>query len=450
LEAAVSAFDRPYIISWNLTYRCNLACEHCYLDAGAEKERKDTSLAFEDRSELSTPEVFKIIDDISEFAPEAVVILTGGEPLLRRDILEIISYGNQKNLWIVVGSNGVMITESLAKTLKESGVRGMALSLDALNPHVHDLFRKVSGAFNNTVQGAQVLHQAELPFIVQTTVGKHNIDQLNEIAQFAYEKMQAKVFNLYFLVPSGRGQYISDISATEYNRVLEEISVIQENYDGKMMVNAKCAPHYSRHLFEHKPDSKFLKNFTGNAGGCPAGTQYMGIRPNGDMTPCPYLPQFGGNLKTQSLKTIWETSALFQNIRKRDQLADRCGQCEFSNTCGGCRARAFTTFGSVLAEDLLCDYQPGKYNFKKISFNQGIEYGLKQNLPNSSAESITWELSAQQRMKQIPAFVRGMVTKSVEKYCLKNNISHVDEQTLNLIRSKMPTSKIFKSPSSFK
>src|SRR5262245_21711110 len=121
-----AAFARPYVVSWNLTYRCNLACEHCYLDAGPNKVKTP---AFSDRSELSTEQCCRVIDEIAAFAPESVTILTGGEPLLRRDIIEIIRYGVAKNLWVVVGTNGVKITENLARLLQAEGVRGLALSL---------------------------------------------------------------------------------------------------------------------------------------------------------------------------------------------------------------------------------------------------------------------------------------------------------------------------------
>src|SRR5690349_8130063 len=134
-DTAMGAFARPYVVSWNLTYRCNLACEHCYLDAGP---RKVASEAFSDRSEISTEQCFGIVDQIAAFAPESVTILTGGEPLLRRDILEIVRYGVSKGLWIVVGTNGVKVTENLAAILRDSGVRGLALSLDALDPERHD------------------------------------------------------------------------------------------------------------------------------------------------------------------------------------------------------------------------------------------------------------------------------------------------------------------------
>ena len=127
-----TAFDRPYVISWNLTYRCNLACEHCYLDAGPKSLVSDE--AFADREELDTEQCFRVVDQIVDFAPESLVILTGGEPLLRRDILEIVRYAAGKDLWVVVGTNGVRVTENLAGLLRKEGVRGLALSLDALDP----------------------------------------------------------------------------------------------------------------------------------------------------------------------------------------------------------------------------------------------------------------------------------------------------------------------------
>lgn len=435
---------RPYIISWNLTYRCNLACEHCYLDAGARKFRQETTQAFADRSELSTQECFSVIDQISQFAPEAITILTGGEPLLRRDILEIARYGSQKGLMVVVGTNGVLITENLAHLLKESGVRGLALSLDALDPEVHDRFRKVQGAWENTVHGAKVLDTLGLPFIVQTTVGKHNSGAIEEIADFAYGKMKAKVFNLYFLVPTGRGPFVSDITPEQYNGILKTLSEIQKKFDGKMIVNAKCAPHYARYLYEKDPQSKFLKAFAGGAGGCPAGTHYMGIRPNGDMTPCPYLPLFGGNLKDEKMADIWDKSDLFTQIRNRNHLGGRCGDCEFGGSCGGCRARAFGVTGNFLDEDPLCDYQPGKFSKEEISLGTSLKYGIPYS---NAAPSIHWDEEALARVKQIPAFVRGMVQRSVESHCKREGIPKVTLEVLAEIRDRMPTAKIFSKKS---
>ncbi len=233
-------FARPYVVSWNLTYRCNLACEHCYLDAGGTPQVGTENFA--DRSELGTEECFRVIDDIAAFAPECVTILTGGEPLLRRDILEIVKRASERGLWVVVGTNGVKITENVAKRLAEAGARGLSLSLDALDPDRHDGFRKVRGAWRNTVEGAEILNRTGLPFIVQTTAGSHNLGELDAIADFAHDRLAAKVWNLYFLVPTGRGQFVSDMNPAQYDEVLSSLYRIQRKYSRRMLVNAKCAP----------------------------------------------------------------------------------------------------------------------------------------------------------------------------------------------------------------
>ena len=244
-----SEFARPYVVSWNLTYRCNLACEHCYLDAGGAPQVGTENFA--DRSELGTDECFRVIDEIAAFAPECLTILTGGEPLLRRDILEIVRRASERGLWVVVGTNGVSITENLAGRLAEAGARGLSLSLDALDADRHDRFRKVRGAWRNTVEGAEILNRTGLPFIVQTTAGSHNLGELDAIADFAHDRLAAKVWNLYFLVPTGRGQFVSDITPAQYDEVLASLYRIQRKYDRRMLVNAKCAPHYIKTVLEH-------------------------------------------------------------------------------------------------------------------------------------------------------------------------------------------------------
>jgi radical SAM protein with 4Fe4S-binding SPASM domain len=432
---AADVFSRPYVVSWNLTYRCNLACEHCYLDAGGKPMVDDA--AFADRSELSTAECFKVVDDIAAFAPEAVTILTGGEPLLRRDILEIVRYASSRGLWVVVGTNGVKITPTLAALLVKEGVRGLSLSLDALDETRHDAFRRVTGAWRNTVAGAGILRDAGLPFIVQTTVGAHNVDELQAIAEFAHEELQATVWNLYFLVPTGRGAFVSDISPAEYDRILGDLAAIQKRFAGRMLVNAKCAPHYIKTLLDTDPASPFLKAYSGGAGGCPAGTHYLGIRPNGDVTPCPYLPVFGGNLREETLASVWATSKPFVEIRERKSLGGRCGACELNALCGGCRARAYGATGDLMAEDPLCTHTPGRFAGSPLLTIPKIEYGAP------AATEIAWDDDARERMQKIPAFVRGMVVKAVESHCRKAGIGRVTVPHLDEIRSRMPTAKLF-------
>ena len=386
----VEGFARPYVVSWNLTYRCNLACEHCYLDAGGTPLVGTENFA--DRSELGTEECFRVIDEIAAFAPECLTILTGGEPLLRRDILEIVRRAAERGLWVVVGTNGVRITENVARRLAEAGARGLSLSLDALDPDRHDRFRKVRGAWRNTVEGAEILNRTGLPFIVQTTAGSHNLGELDAIADFAHDRLAAKVWNLYFLVPTGRGQFVSDITPAQYDEVLASLYRIQRKYDRRMLVNAKCAPHYIKTVLENArlaqtgrdrrrmpafaeatagtpnrrrrpswPGLSAIRTYSGGAGGCPAGTHYMGIRPNGDVTPCPYLPVFAGTLRSSSLADLWTSSELFTDIRRRTSLGGRCGECEMNGHCGGCRARAYGMTGDLMAEDPLCTHTPGTF-----------------------------------------------------------------------------------------
>lgn len=477
--APTAGFDRPYVISWNLTYRCNLACEHCYLDAGSRPQVSDET--FSDRSELTTEQCFRVVDQIADFAPECLTILTGGEPLLRRDILEIVQYAAGRGLWVVVGTNGVKITENVATLLAKAGARGLSLSLDALDAATHDRFRGVRGAFDNTVEGAGILNRAGLPFIVQTTAGAHNRDRLEAIAEFAYTKLQAKVWNLYFLVPTGRGQFVSDMSPAAYDEVLASLYRIQRSYAGRMIVNAKCAPHYIKTVLEAAQDSTALpgsafpaspgtettlrdaartdstesdatsadgglaaiRTYTGGAGGCPAGTHYMGIRPNGDVTPCPYLPQFAGNLKDEPLEAIWSASDLFVQIRDRNSLGGRCGACELSSRCGGCRARAFGMTGDLMAEDPLCTHEPGRFAGSPLldsRIPKSVSYG------EPAVRTIAWDDDAKARIDRIPAFVRGMVLRAVEDSCRKSGIFQVTLEELERLRSRMPTSKLFRRP----
>jgi len=444
-----TSFARPYVISWNLTYRCNLACEHCYLDAGPRPMVGSESFA--DRSELGTEECFKVIDEIAAFAPECLTILTGGEPLLRRDILEIVRRAAERGLWVVVGTNGVRITENVARHLADAGARGLSLSLDALDPDRHDHFRQVRGAWQNTVDGAEILNRTGLPFIVQTTAGAHNLGELEAIADFAYDRLAAKVWNLYFLVPTGRGQFVSDLTPAQYDEVLASLYRIQQKYSGRMLVNAKCAPHYIKTVLENQGTS--IRTYSGGAGGCPAGTHYMGIRPNGDVTPCPYLPVFAGSLRRATLTDLWTSSELFTAIRRRASLGGRCGECEMNAQCGGCRARAYGMTGDLMAEDPLCTHTPGKFAGSPLlallrdrresgpSVNglstAAIEYG------SESTASIGWDDEAAARMKRIPAFVRGMVVKAVEDSCRKNGLDRVTIEELERIRARMPTPKIF-------
>jgi radical SAM protein with 4Fe4S-binding SPASM domain len=220
-----------------------------------------------------------------------------------------------------------------------------------------------------------------------------------------------------------------------------------------MLVNAKCAPHYIKTVLEKvgaetDPIPSQIRTYSGGAGGCPAGTHYMGIRPNGDVTPCPYLPVFAGTLRSSSLADLWTSSALFADIRRRTSLGGRCGECEMNGHCGGCRARAYGMSGDLMAEDPLCTHIPGTFAGSPLLAIRGPASVAEERIPAieygpESPRTIAWDDAAAARMKKIPAFVRGMVVRAVEESCRKSGISRVTAEELERIRARMPTPKIF-------
>jgi radical SAM protein with 4Fe4S-binding SPASM domain len=271
------------------------------------------------------------------------------------------------------------------------------------------------------------------------------------------------------------------MTPAQYDEVLASLYRIQRKYERRMLVNAKCAPHYIKTVLENRSagtDSaagdaeptwkaslagfSSIRTYSGGAGGCPAGTHYMGIRPNGDVTPCPYLPVFAGSLRGAGLADLWTSSDLFTTVRRRSSLAGRCGECELNAQCGGCRARAYGMTGDLMAEDPLCTHIPGKFagsplltlvGASPVSPERadstrakadggmpsvlGIEYG------RDSSATIPWDDDAAARMKRIPAFVRGMVVRAVEESCRRNGHERVTVEELERIRARMPTPKMF-------
>jgi radical SAM protein with 4Fe4S-binding SPASM domain len=208
---------------------------------------------------------------------------------------------------------------------------------------------------------------------------------------------------------------------------MQRLLAMQPRFTSRMLVNAKCAPHYQRVLWEHDPASPFLKGFVG-AGGCPAGTHYVGITPDGDVTPCPYLPRYGGNLREQSFARIWNESELFVDIRRRKALGGRCGECEFNTMCGGCRARAFGATGDYRAEDPWCTYQPGRHGLIQVQPAQSESYGVDIEF------HMPWTPEAMGRIGRIPAFVRGLVVRQVEEAAVAEGLGEVTAELMIRIR----------------
>ena len=406
----------PHVVAWNLTRRCNLECAHCYISAGPHESAT---------SELETAECLRIIDELLAVNPAPMLILSGGEPLLRQDLNQIAAYAAQRGATVVLGTNGTLLTDERIAGLKAAGVRGVAVSIDSLRPSYHDNFRHGRGALDDTLAALGRLRAQRLDFIIQTTATKGNRAELERIAQWSAEQ-GAVAFNCYFLVATGRGAGMSDLAPAEYEIVLADLARWQRQYRGQMMVRAKCAPHFMRHVHAADRDSPVLNYETR----CPCGTQYCRITPDGKLTPCPYLPEVAGDLRTHSFAEVWRSAPLFRALRE-GVLGGKCGACEYRKLCGGCRARAFAIAGDVLAADPSCTYEPHA-GAEVIDRVREVAYG-EEFLP-----ALVWSQAAAARLARIPSFVRGVVTKRVEDWARARGLHEITPELLTEIRSTMP------------
>ncbi|OGQ61227.1 MAG: hypothetical protein A3G39_05000 [Deltaproteobacteria bacterium RIFCSPLOWO2_12_FULL_43_16] len=399
----------PFLISWNITKKCNLKCSHCYLDASELTEGK---------GELPTSDAKRIIDEIACLCPQAMLIFTGGEPLLRNDCMELFSYATDKGMMVVVGTNGTFLNEPTVEEMMRCGVKGVGISLDSVGPAYHDKFRGLSGAWEKTTAGMDVLRKHGLDFQVQVTVTKDNYSEIPDIIAFAYKK-GARAANIFFLVCTGRGQNMTDINPSQYEETLAYLVKAEKEYEGKMMVRARCAPHFLRIAHKLNPDSQLLKGATS---GCIAGTGYFRITPDGDVTPCPYMPTKVGNLMDTSLSDIWIRSPVFQSLRN-PSYEGRCKDCEFNEVCGGCRARALAAADNLMGEDPWCEYEPDK--------NRQEARGERQE-----AKEIPWTKEASERLSKVPFFLRGMVKKGVERYTREKGLKEITPDIMAELRKR--------------
>ena len=367
---------RPALVSWNLTKKCNLRCPHCYMEAGTRAAR-----------ELTTDECLRLLDELHGLGTE-MLILTGGEPLLRRDIYQIARAASERGIWVVMGTNGVLVNDHVARKMVECGVKGVGISLDALDPARHDAFRGGPDAWKYAVRALDLCRRHGLEVLVQTTVMEENLGEIPALLDFAKAR-GAWSFNLYFLVQTGRGQAMTELSPEATHETLSMLVDVQDAYR-PMLVRSKCAPQFKQ--------IAYLRGRGGlESGGCMAGTSYCRITPEGDVTPCPYMTATAGNVLDRSFTEIWECSPVFADLRDPARLKGRCGVCEFKTLCGGCRCRAYAATGDYLAEDPACTYQP-----------TGVPL---------DAATVLWSEAAQQRLGRIPiAFIREKVRAGVEAY----------------------------------
>jgi radical SAM protein with 4Fe4S-binding SPASM domain len=409
------------------------------------------------RGELTTAECRRVMDEIAEVNPNVFLILTGGEPLLRRDIWDLAAYAAEKRFTTVFGTNGVLLREREAKLMREHRVLGASISLDSTERARHDAFRHLPGAWDDAVRATRVLADEGLDFSLHMSVTDWNMGEVPAMIDLAKE-LGAKVLNFFFLVRTGRGRDLTDIDAAAYERILTWLAEAQGVGQGPpsfvrrmlgmgdaapptfedpwstpvgradgLLIRAKCAPHFRRILWELNPSSPLLRNYA--QGSCPAGKYYCRITPEGDVTPCPYMPVSAGSLRRSSFANLWRGAPVFADLRE-PRLGGRCGACEFSKICGGCRCRAYATHGDYLAEDPACGYRPGAHGGQVIELPATLTFGLPVDY------ELVWDQGARERLAAIPSFARGMVVKAVEAYARGRGETVITRELLADVRAK--------------
>lgn len=345
---------RLQLVAWEVTRRCNLFCAHCRASA--------TDVCYE--NELSTQECFKIIDEIVAVS-KPIIILTGGEPLMRPDIYEIGQYAVSKGLKVVMGSNGTLIDDNVAARLKAIPVSRIGVSLDFPTPKLQDDFRGKPGAYEAAVSGIKKARAAGIEIQINSTVTRMNAGYLGDLLALALQ-VGAVAFHPFLLVPTGRGKGLESValSPQQYEDTLNWIYDRQVELGDRMFFKPTDAPHYLRIMKQrqkgdqsaapanHHPSPHAITR------GCLAGTGFCFISHQGRVQGCGYLDVTAGNVREQSFSQIWNESPLFRNLRNLAGIKGKCGACEYKRICGGCRARAYEATGDYLEAEPYCIYQP--------------------------------------------------------------------------------------------
>jgi len=391
---------KPRLIFWEVTKGCNLRCIHCRASA--------TELT--SPTDLSTRTALGIIDQIAE-AANPILVLSGGEPLYRLDIFQLARYATDKGLRVALATNGTLVTKHVARTIVDSGVKRVSISLDGADALTHDSFRGIPGAFDAAVYGLRNLKALGMSVQINMTIARHNARQLPKVLELA-KSLGADALHTFLLVPVGCGVDIAAeqmVAPEEYEEMLNWF--YDQSLEGEIELKATCAPHYFRVVRQRRAAERrvaeaaaktapaaeptpggagigptemampgatgiLLKpRTTGHPGGhpsdmnamtkgCLAGTGVCFISHEGEVFPCGYLPVIAGDLRKQRFAEIWQNSAVFAELRDTGNLKGKCGCCEFRNICMGCRARAFAASGDYLDEEPFCVYQPRATNLK--------------------------------------------------------------------------------------
>ena len=350
----------PFTIAWEVTRACAYACVHCRADA----------MHVRDPQELNIEESLRLIDRIAEFGNNPILIFTGGDPMMRKDLHELIAYATQKGLRCSLTPTATALpTKERLEKVQDAGVRRIALSLDAPHREIHDDFRQTPGSWLRTMD---ILHRAQtvgLSVQVNTTVSKHNVDILHEMVPFIQE-VNAVQWSVFFLVPTGRALVQNMISAEQHEKVFNWLYDLSQQ--APFDIKSTAAPMYRRVAIERKRAEQggdkpvtfqgagfqYADGLNRPTKGVNDGNGFLFISHIGDIQPSGFLPITAGNVRSDDVVDVYRNSSLFKDLRDATKLKGRCGVCEYRDVCGGQRGRAYGVTGDYLETDPACAYTP--------------------------------------------------------------------------------------------
>ena len=374
-------FDKnPFIIFWEVTQACDLACRHCR--AVAMKNRNP--------HELSTEEGKKLLDKIGEFDSPPIVIFTGGDILKREDIFELVEYALKLNLRVAVSPSGTpLLTKDKIRRFKDIGVERISFSLDGSNRYIHDSFRGVKGSFDATMRGLEYADEIGLSSQVNTTLTKWNYGDLETMSEFL-KSLKIAMWDIFFLVPTGRATISDIISPYQFEEAFERIYAISKTVP--YIIKSTAATHYRRFQIqemEKNGEEQEVKGaFKGKIGrghpkagftkGVTDGRGIMFISKTGDIFPSGFLPIKTGNVRRDDLIDVYRNNHIFKELRDPLKLKGKCGKCKYNEICGGSRARAYAVTGDYLEEEPFCVHLPQDVKIEDTLFYKIEHFGIEK------------------------------------------------------------------------
>ena len=368
--------ESPFLAIWEVTQSCDLACKHC----------RAAAQPLPHPDQLTTEEGKQLIDQIAEMHIP-IFVFTGGDPLKRPDVYDLIRYAAGKDVHVAVTPSATpLLTREAIFKLKEAGLVRLGISLDGSTPEIHDKFRGLPGAWARTIQAIEWANEAGIPIQVHTTISRHNADDLDNLCAL-FEKLAIVMWNVFFLVPVGRGQLSDLLSGEDFEKIFGKIYELSHRVN--FQIKTTEAMHYRRYLIQHNLEERKFAHGHGHPGSVPRPAEYEAGAPTadaaartqawatrrvndgkgfmfishvGNVYPSGFLPIHAGNVRETPLAEIYRNAPIFKALRDTSRLEGKCGACEFKEICGGSRARAYALTGDPLAQEPCCIYQPRNWH----------------------------------------------------------------------------------------